>query len=54
MNNPLPYYHLGRLFEARGERERAIQTYRTFLMFNDPSFRREAGDARRRLLRFEK
>lgn len=50
LNNPLPWYYLGRLYELQGDKEKAAQALQSFLSYNDSSLLRERNDAQRRLL----
>ncbi len=50
-NDPMPYYNLGQVHESMGDLEKAVASYRSFLAFNDPTYRALAGQLRQRLYR---
>lgn len=50
MTDPIPYYNLGRVFERKGDGERALYNYRIFLSFNDPRYQGQAFALRQRLM----
>lgn len=49
MNDPLPYYNLGQVYERQGNHERALYYYRFFLAFDDPRYPRQTAAVRLRL-----
>ncbi len=50
MNDPMPFYNLGKTYEQLGELDQALTNYRYFLSFKEPQYATEARELQRRLL----